>query len=341
MEQLSRGPHPLAFPMDLSGHDPSHAATTTSYPYRARHHADEVAFGAQRYGCQMVVSWRSPVRLGSADPRLVIGEGPKAEGQWTGRRLLIVDGSPAFEISYWCGTCQFLFERLEGSNQTLSLDELQKTLNQGVTELEPAVLEAFGSLLEKGRYLPLLFNIRPRLVRPADEADYFSTEQVATWGREPFWDLPVHPRTPYYRSFSTSVSDDAHLYEFIVPMVPPSWNDRDQVGHYTDVLQQSSLPTAVAVSTLDICAPAVERGPDYYAHWGLTHFLLDGHHKVEAAARGGHRLQLLALLAVDASLADEAQVLQVPELRDRRDHHRQARTTRSRRRFDRRSIGDT
>lgn len=176
--------------------------------------------------------------------------------------------------------------------------------------------------MEEGRYLPMLLEVEPSLVLPADEGDYFSREQVATWGLEPFWGLPVYPRTPYYRSFSTPVGDDAHLYEFIVPMVPPSWNDQERVDQHAEVLERSCLPTAVAVSTLDVCAPAVERGPDYYVHWGLTHFLLDGHHKVEAAARGGHRLQLLALLAIDASLAEEAQVLQVPELRGRPDGHR-------------------
>ena len=103
----------------------------------------------------MGVSWRPPVRLGSSDPRVVVGEGPKAVGQWAGQRLLMVDGAPAFEVSYWCGTCQFLFERLEGSNQTLSLDGLQETLGQGLSDLEPAMLETFGALLEEGRYLPI------------------------------------------------------------------------------------------------------------------------------------------------------------------------------------------
>jgi hypothetical protein len=31
--------------------------------------------------------------------------------------------------------------------------------------------------------------------------------------------------------------------------------------------------------------PATNDGEDYYEHWVLTHFLLDGHHKLEAAAR--------------------------------------------------------
>lgn len=253
---------------------------------------------------------------------MTFGEGPKAHGTWAGRRLLMVDEQPAFELSFWCGTCQFLFERLEGSNQTLS-GELEDELNAGLTEVDPEVLSAFGSLLEEGRYLPILLDVEPRLVRPSEAGDYFASEQVSTWGLEPFWDLPVHPRTPYYRTFSTAVDAEAHMYEFIVPMVPPSWNERERVEGYESTLAMTSRPMAVAVSTLDVCVPATDvQGSDYHAHWGLTHFLLDGHHKVEAAARGGNKLRLLSLLAIEASLATENQVLGVPELRTRPERQR-------------------
>jgi hypothetical protein len=38
-------------------------------------------------------------------------------------------------------------------------------------------------------------------------------------------------------------------------------------------------------------------------HWCLTHFLFDGHHKMEAATRSGMPVTLLSLLAVDDGLA--------------------------------------
>jgi hypothetical protein len=100
-------------------------------------------------------------------------------------------------------------------------------------------------------------------------------------------------------------------------MVPPKWNDQARVGEHGARLRSSSRPTAVAVATLDVCAPADEQGEDYFAHWGLTHFLLDGHHKLQAAAETGAALQLLSLLSVDASLASGQQVTQVPKFRAR------------------------
>jgi hypothetical protein len=229
---------------------------------------------------------------------------------------LFLDEKPAFELSFWCGTCPLLFERLEGANDSLSLGEMQETLAAGLDALDGDVLQRFGELLEEGEYVPLLLSIEPRLVLPVQPGDYFADEQVDTWGVDSFWGLPHYPHTAYYRTFETAVSADAHLYEFVVPMLPPAWNDRLRVDEHAEALARSSTPTAVAVSILDVCAPAVDsQSTDYYEHWGLTHFLLDGHHKVHAAAETGRPLRLLSLLSVDGSLAERARVLRIPRIR--------------------------
>lgn len=169
----------------------------------------------------------------------------------------------------------------------------------------------------------MLLQVTPRLVTPVADDDYFAHEQVATWGVDSFWGLPENPRTPYYRTFETPVAANAHLYEFVVPMVPPTWNDRLRVQRHAAALAAGSLPAAVAVSTLDISQPALADGcSDYYEHWALTHFLLDGHHKLEAAAVTGRPLQLLALVAIDASLAREDDIRRLPEIRAREARQR-------------------
>lgn len=85
---------------------------------------------------------------------------------------------------------------------------------------------------------------------------------------------------------------------FVVPMVPLTWNDRERVEEYVTLMGQGAVPTAVAISTLDVCEPAVGMSADHYQHWGLTHFLLDGHHKLEVAAGAGRSVRLLSLLAL-------------------------------------------
>ncbi|SDT55489.1 hypothetical protein [Actinoplanes derwentensis] len=257
----------------------------------------------------------------ATEPRLRFVEQTKPEGAWAGRRLLTVDDVPAFELSFWCGTCQFLFERLQGATTTFSPAGTDASpagtdgLDDGTDGLDDGTIAQFASLLPEGRYQPLLLQVEPRLINPAEAGDYFAEEQVATWGLESFWGLPVYPRTSYYRTYEAAVDADAHLYEFVVPMVPPSWNERPRVIAYAAELASGTTPTAVAVSILDVCAPADEQGPDCYTHWALTHFLLDGHHKMQAAAETGHPVRLLSLLAVDAGLAEAAQVAELPALR--------------------------
>lgn len=254
--------------------------------------------------------------LGSDEPRVVFGEAPKAADTWAGKRLLSLDDHPAFELSYWCGTCQFLFERLEGATETFSLAATQDRLSAGIDDIDDDVVRQYSELLERGEYLPILIELVPALTQPAAASDYFAHEQVETWGREAFWGLPVYPRSLYYRSFATRIDDEAHLYEFVVPMVPPSWNDRASVEDYASSMTGGTIPTAVAVSTLDVCAPAVALpSSDWYWHWGLTHFLLDGHHKLEAAAQIGAPVRVLSMLSIDNSLATREQVARIPQLR--------------------------
>lgn len=263
---------------------------------------------------------RGPTRrLGTDhDAWLRFGEEPKQAGTWAGRRLLWMRDKPAFELSFWCGTCQFIFRRLEGANEGSSVDDLSQRLTEGLTALAPDVMDRFGAMLPAGDYLPLLIEVAPRLIMPVQAGDYFSHEQVETWGVDAFWGLPEYPRTPYYRTFETVVDSDAHLFEFVVPMVPPTWNDRSRVAALAAHLRTSSAATAVAVSILDVCQPATARPDgDDYAHWALTHFLLDGHHKMEAASAEGLPLRLLSLLSIDASLASPDLVTRIPDLRNR------------------------
>ncbi|MBU2665237.1 hypothetical protein KOI35_17170 [Actinoplanes bogorensis] len=239
-----------------------------------------------------------PMRvLGDPDePRLTFSD---EESETSRERFLLVDGKPAFELSFWCGTCQILFQRQQGSTETFSAEGDDP-------------VEAFGGLLPRGDYQPLLLEIRPRLVQPSGPGDYFAEEQVATWGLESFWGLPVYPRTPYYRTFETAVDPDAHLYEFVVPMVPPSWNERAQVDKY---IAEPGADPIVAVSVLDVSRPASDDVSDYYTHWALTHFLLDGHHRLQAAAETDFPVRLLSLLAVDFGTAAQSLVARIPGLR--------------------------
>ena len=106
-----------------------------------------------------------------ASARLKFAEADKPDGTWAGRRLLLLDDKPAFALSFWCGTCPFLFERLDGASETLSLDALSEHLAAGLDDLDGEVITMFARLLPKGEYLPLLLELHPRLVLPVGGLD--------------------------------------------------------------------------------------------------------------------------------------------------------------------------
>lgn len=265
-----------------------------------------------------MITCDEPRTLGVPDSeaRLSFGADQREGEGWPGRRVLMVDGKPAFELSNWCGSCPLLFRRLVTATQKLSMEDVRERLTGTLAEPgDGGVIDAFGPLLPEGEYLPVLLRVEPRLVIPGREGDYFSGEQVDTWGVGQFWGLPEYPHTPYYRTFETAVDASAHLYEFVVPMVPPTWNERERVEEYVELMCGGAVPTAVAISTLDVCEPAIGFGEDQSQHWGLTHFLLDGHHKLEAAATAGRPVQLLSLLALGESLASAEDRARLPALR--------------------------
>ncbi|MBE9002065.1 hypothetical protein IQ274_28640 [Nostoc sp. LEGE 12447] len=79
--------------------------------------------------------------------------------------------------------------------------------------------------------------------------------------------------------------------------------------HYQDEIAHGGQPTAFAVSVLDVKQPAVwEDNPEITEHWCLAHYLLDGHHKIYAAAQTNKPLNLVSFLAVDESLASEEEI---------------------------------
>ncbi|MEU1409800.1 hypothetical protein ABZ471_47775 [Streptomyces sp. NPDC005728] len=251
-----------------------------------------------------ILDQRPFVRLGCSDAPLRFVDGGNVPDRAPGGRYLTLDGELAFELSFWCGTCPFLFERLYGANHALSLDVLQECLNEGLSCVDNDVIKCVSALLSRGEYLPILEELPPRLVMPMQAGDYFSEDQ----DNDGFWGLPHYPRTPYYRSASWRLVPRRYeflsprLYEFVVPMVPPSWNDRRTVEEQAIRLAVSSAPTCLSLSVLDICAD----------DWHLAHFLLDGHHKMEAAAEHGRQLRLLSLISLDYSLAAREDILEVP-----------------------------
>ena len=232
-------------------------------------------------------------------------------------RFLTIEGKPAYHIGNVCDTCQFFFERLEGANRSVSPAEISETLEKGLQSLNSLLLDKITLILPVGEYVALLLQVTPQKVSLGADSDYFANEQTKLWGIDGFWGLPHSPKVEYYRTLTKKFDDYKQLFEFIVPMYPAGWLGVDAVREYESQISEGRKPTALALSVLDVKQPATWEDEDddieIKEHWGLAHYLLDGHHKVYAASNVGKPITILSFLAVKQSIAREEEIVKLLE----------------------------
>jgi hypothetical protein len=230
-------------------------------------------------------------------------------------RYLALNGNRAYKLSFSCDTCYFLFERLDGANDTVSIQQLTDALGSGLTKIDKSIYESISPILPIGEYEVLLLELIPELVSPLFDRDYFSHEQTELWGIDGFWGLPHYPKTTYYRSDTQQIGNKKAFFEFVVPMVPNNWLKEETWQNYIEKLSNGKKPTALAISVFDTKQPANWNGdPSINEHWCLAHFLLDGHHKIYAAAKDRQPITLLSFLAIEESISYKAEIDQMLNL---------------------------
>lgn len=224
-------------------------------------------------------------------------------------RFLLIENKPAYHIGNVCGTCAFFFERMEGASKGFSIDEIRTGLQSGISDLESETVDKFKLILPKGDYVSAVLELNPYKVSLGKKTDYFANEQIETWGTDGFWNLPHYPKIEYYRSLTKQISETEKLFEFVVPMFPENWLEQQTIDFYKAQIGEGQKPTAVAISVLDVKEPAdfAERD-EFYAHWCMSHDLIDGHHKVFAASLLNKPVSLLSFLTVNESIASKEQI---------------------------------
>lgn len=234
-------------------------------------------------------------------------------------RYLRMSGLSIYKLSLFCETCPPLFRHLAEAPgpERLSVTEFKDRLASGLGSVDEDVLAVMSSVLPVGEYVPLLLRLWPRLVLPGERGDYFAEERLVAFPEHEPWD--GQPSGPYYRGTTMHLRESVELFEFVLPLVAVSSLNPQRVHHYQTLIEGGSSPTALAVSILDGSRGGDTNLPVDPFHWSLDHFLLDGHHKIQAAAQLGAPLTLMALLSTMMGKARSETVLQlVCELAGRR-----------------------
>jgi hypothetical protein len=226
-------------------------------------------------------------------------------------RVLRIGGQQIVDMGNYCNTCALFFEHFADPEQRFQVDALADQLAGGVHKRNFfRILNEIYPLLPQGAYEVSLLELRPRFVRCGSPQDYFVTDQPLLW--IPQFDEPENPHIDYYRAMTQPIPPDSALFEFAVPLYDVARLDPEVVERYVRSLAAGEKPTAMAISILDRRQPAMwAANPPVTQHYLLAHYLLDGHHKMLAAAKAGRPLTLLSFLPRDlcmASLGDVATV---------------------------------
>jgi len=238
---------------------------------------------------------------------------------------LTVSGKRIFQYGCPCGTCGITFKKVASSANRVSDAEAADLL--GALDHVPSqfALRRLARILPKGTYHLAVIETPVRLVTPGARDDYFATDVVRLFGLEPpEYEKPQDPGTPYYRLGSDHELAVPHpggeipvirysypagttktlLTQIVMPLQDPATLERDRVEYWKAKSRAGYPLTAFAVSVLDNQSPADRKGDKDYPYEGqmlLTHCLLDGHHRVQAASETDSPVRILTLLAPFAS----------------------------------------
>ncbi|MGH7780739.1 MAG: hypothetical protein ACREQR_13020 [Candidatus Binataceae bacterium] len=238
---------------------------------------------------------------------------------------LTVNGRRVFQYGCPCGTCGITFKKVASAVDRVSDAEAAGLLGALDHVPSESALRRLARILPKGAYHLAVIGAPVRLVIPGAPDDYFATDVVRLFGLEPpEYEKPEDPGTPYYRlgshhelavpypggeipvirySYPTRVTKTL-LTQIVMPLQNPATLERDRVEYWKSRSRAGHPLTAFAVSVLDSQSPEVWKGDKDYPYEGqmlLTHCILDGHHRVQAASETGSPVRILSLLAPFAS----------------------------------------
>lgn len=200
----------------------------------------------------------------------VMRDGSLGNSKWFD---LDLNGELLYRICSLCETCSAIFERVRSANLPVAPQRLSELFGDGLKFIPKEVIETVSVLLPKGRYLVGLLTLVPTLSRSGDRP----------------WYMHFHPEYGWMGAEQENVKQAR--FEVIWPIVPEKNLNQDRIKYYETRLAEGEEPTALALS---VHMKRYLRGS--FLQWSLSHFLLDGHHKMMAASNESKPLTMLSFL---------------------------------------------
>lgn len=190
------------------------------------------------------------------------------------QRYLTVNGQDLANTGIDCETCLFYLE-VSGGDIKRS-EEISNRLNQGLTDINPEMINELSAIIPRGRYFVSLLKIYPRIKKNNEDKEY-------------------------YKVGSRTFRNVKKIEEYLAPIQKIDALNSDRINEYVASLHAGKMPIALSLSFLDLKRPLNEV---YYEETSLfSHFLIDGHHKVHASYLAKKPILLLSFLSIDYSFS--------------------------------------
>lgn len=221
-------------------------------------------------------------------------------------RFITLDGEQLFHIGNICGTCAFFFRQLKNDIQgSYTVEELKDNLNRGVNSLDDDILNLLSELLPVtesdgeicGEYEALLLEVNPYITRFNDKGDYFKEDQSQLWNYGDEENTIIGQA--YYRGTDSIITEREKLFEFYIPLYQPEQLNKERVKYYREQIRQGMKPTTIALSVVDAKESMIydeEPEDGIIGHWSYANYILDGHHKMYAAALENKPITLISFI---------------------------------------------
>ena len=241
---------------------------------------------------------RKNIKIENTNSKLSFGTtGGGAWKVWD--RFLLYDNEQLFHIGNICGTCAFFFRQIKTDMTTsYTIENIRAEMNSGINKLNDELIKELSTLMPVGEYEILLLEIRPFMTRFNGDGDYFVEEQSKLWDS---MSESEDKGAFYYRGTDSRINETEKLYEFFIPLYQPNCFDESRIEYYQKLIRNGEKPTALALGVVDSkeCVYCDLPEDGIVCHWSFANYLLDGHHKIQAAAREKKPITLISFIAKD------------------------------------------
>jgi len=231
---------------------------------------------------------------------------------------LLVNGERIYEYGCPCGTCGIVFRKVGSINHQVSDPEAVQILGELNKIPSSKDLQRLARVLEPGIYHPLVIEGKVSSIEPGAANDYFASDVVRLFGLEP----PEYkdswgPWTTYYklgpdveieRSGRISGPHKALITSVVMPLHNPSQLDRERIDFWKGKHSEGDTLAGFALSVVDNQSPAMEPPDPTYKYKELflfTNCLIDGQHRIQAAAELGVAVRILSFVSSQFSLVEK------------------------------------